>query len=285
MWKIKIPNGMEEEWTLRLYEKGWFSFYIEEAIEQITTDEGYSYQKNPAESSLLFLSAEEGQRAEDAAALLEIFVSDVEEAEPPAPPAPYENVELGSGWTLVYPPFQGEKQKKEIRIDPQGAFGTGVHMTTRDALSLLAGRDFTGMAAADIGTGSGILAVTAALKGAAVDAFDIQPVSREVSLQADLNGVKDRIRVFEQNILETSLPEKAYDLYIINIGAAATKKWLKSAGVLPGRPDSVLLVSGIVDWAEAEIRRIFGEYGFYPMEHKQTKEWHTFLFAKGERHE
>ena len=61
-----------------------------------------------------------------------------------------------------------------IRLDPGLAFGTGTHPTTRMCLRWIAAHPPRGQGVLDYGCGSGILAIGAALHGAAsVDAVDI----------------------------------------------------------------------------------------------------------------
>ena len=63
-----------------------------------------------------------------------------------------------------------------IELDPGMAFGTGYHPTTYTCLEALEDIVKPGMAVLDVGTGSGILAITAAKLGASrVVALDIDP--------------------------------------------------------------------------------------------------------------
>jgi ribosomal protein L11 methyltransferase len=64
----------------------------------------------------------------------------------------------------VRPPWS-EGRAGDIVIDPGQAFGTGGHRTTRLCLELLAGLDAPGGTFADLGCGSGVLAIAAARLG------------------------------------------------------------------------------------------------------------------------
>ena len=69
-----------------------------------------------------------------------------------------------------------------IRLDPGQAFGTGDHPTTRNCLVLMERVGLRGKSVADVGCGSGILAIGAVLLGAAsVEAVDIDPIAVEVT--------------------------------------------------------------------------------------------------------
>jgi len=89
-----------------------------------------------------------------------------------------------------------------LELDPGMAFGTGTHGTTRLCLEAVEKLACEGNAfghgnttALDVGCGSGVLAIAAALFGASsVRAIDIDPVAVEVTNEnAAVNGVADRI--------------------------------------------------------------------------------------------
>lgn len=79
----------------------------------------------------------------------------------------------------------------ELAIDPERAFGTGEHATTRLALAELAAAIRPGDTVLDVGTGSGILALGALRVGAArATAFDVDPVAcRAAARNARRNGL------------------------------------------------------------------------------------------------
>ncbi|MFP5309967.1 MAG: 50S ribosomal protein L11 methyltransferase [Actinomycetes bacterium] len=79
-----------------------------------------------------------------------------------------------------------------IVLDPGRAFGSGHHATTTQCLELLAALDLAGARVLDVGCGTGVLAIGAALAGAAtVVAVDVDPDAVEVTLEnAARNGVE-----------------------------------------------------------------------------------------------
>ncbi|MBL8372206.1 MAG: 50S ribosomal protein L11 methyltransferase [Burkholderiaceae bacterium] len=108
--------------------------------------------------------------------------------------------------------------REVIRLDPGLAFGTGTHPTTRMCLRWIATRPLPGPRVLDYGCGSGILAIGAALMGAAdVDAVDIDPAAvTSTGQNAHANGV----------VLRAGSPELAsghYDLVLANILATPLK--------------------------------------------------------------
>ena len=94
-----------------------------------------------------------------------------------------------------------------IRLDPGLAFGTGTHPTTRMCLRWIAAQEseVQGARVLDYGCGSGILAIAAALHGAAaVDALDIDPAAvKSTRDNAQANGVA----------LHAGLPDEAQGVY------------------------------------------------------------------------
>src|SRR5690606_35979506 len=84
-----------------------------------------------------------------------------------------------------------------IRLLPGVGFGTAEHATTRGCLRILQRRVEPGMRIADVGAGTGILAIAAALLGAAQvlalesDALSSDTAERNVAL----NQVADRVAV------------------------------------------------------------------------------------------
>ncbi len=100
-----------------------------------------------------------------------------------------------------------------ILLDPGLAFGTGTHPTTRLCLEWLDGHEIEGKTVIDYGCGSGILALAAALLGAAsVIGVDNDPQALVATLDnAARNGVT--IRVY----LPKEAPQEPVDILVANI--------------------------------------------------------------------
>lgn len=79
----------------------------------------------------------------------------------------------------------------DMVINPEMSFGTGHHPTTRMVLEILAEHDLKGRSLIDVGCGSGILAVAAAMAGATwIAAIDNDPVCTDsTENNARINGI------------------------------------------------------------------------------------------------
>jgi ribosomal protein L11 methyltransferase len=93
----------------------------------------------------------------------------------------------------VRPPWEAPstRTKLDVVIDPGRAFGTGAHPTTRLCLELLLSLQ-PGGTLADVGCGSGVLAITAARLGwSPVRALDLDPAAIEATREnARANGIE-----------------------------------------------------------------------------------------------
>jgi len=141
--------------------------------------------------------------------------------------------------------------RRHIRLDPGLAFGTGTHATTRMCLRWMALARQSGHAGwprvLDYGCGSGILAICAALHGAAeVDAVDIDP--------AAVRATQDNAQA-NQVLVQAGLPDAAvgaYDLVLANILSTPLKLLapLLCAHVAPG---GALVLAGILERQADEV--------------------------------
>ena len=132
-----------------------------------------------------------------------------------------------------------------IRLDPGMAFGTGEHPTTRLCLESLETRLRPDHAVLDLGTGSGILAIAAALMGAErVIAVDIDPVAVSVAREnVAVNGVEGRVQVLEGSL---DAAEPPFDLILANLNSAIIIQMAPELARALA-PEGTLITSGIGD--------------------------------------
>jgi ribosomal protein L11 methyltransferase len=148
--------------------------------------------------------------------------------------------------------------RRVIRLDPGLAFGTGTHPTTRLCLQWIAAQaDAWGAApprVLDYGCGSGILAIAAALHGAAdVTAVDIDPAAVQATrANAQANGVA----------LRAGLPDTAegrYGVVLANI-LATPLKLLAPLLAERVRAGGWLVLAGILERQAAELRAAYAPW-------------------------
>jgi ribosomal protein L11 methyltransferase len=86
-----------------------------------------------------------------------------------------------------------------VVVDPETAFGSGEHGSTRAALALLDRYVTPGDRVLDLGSGSGILSIAAVkLDAARASGIEVDPEANEVARRnAERNGVTDRVNFFE----------------------------------------------------------------------------------------
>lgn len=168
------------------------------------------------------------------------------------------------GESLVIKPSWEEYTPKEgehvIKIDPGMAFGTGTHHTTNMCMARLEKVLPANAEVFDVGTGSGILAIAAALLGAkSIKAVDIDAVAVRVAREniAD-NGLEDKIEVKEGDLLRGT--EGQADVIIANIIADIIIMLLKD---IPGKlkDDGIFLASGIISDRRADVEAAAAEVG------------------------
>lgn len=103
-----------------------------------------------------------------------------------------------------------------ILIDPKMSFGTGHHQTTLLILKEILAMELSGKSVLDMGCGTGVLAILAAMKGAApVTAIDIEEWAYNNAMEnVVLNGMTS-IRVLQGGA--ELLGEERYDVIFANI--------------------------------------------------------------------
>jgi ribosomal protein L11 methyltransferase len=153
---------------------------------------------------------------------------------------------------IIAPPWSEIEEAVDrivIRIEPGMAFGTGTHETTRLCLAAIE-KYFKGGSFLDVGTGTGILAIAAALLSpqARVEACDTDTDAVEIAREnAHLNGVAERISFRTGTIEEASTASAS--LVCANLTADVIVPLLPE---LIGASCGHLILSGILD-SQAEI--------------------------------
>lgn len=151
-----------------------------------------------------------------------------------------------------------------IELDPGRSWGHGAHPTTRLCLVEIermldaANAEKREVTVVDVGCGSGVLSVAAALLGAArVEAFDLDPEAVKATTEnARRNGVADRVQVHRVEPGHSLTPLDALnapaDVIVANIGAA-TLVDLAPHLLAHLAPTGKLVLSGLLDPPPPEV--------------------------------
>ena len=164
-------------------------------------------------------------------------------------------------------------------IDPGHAFGSASHETTRMCLEAVVELVTPGCAVADIGCGSGVLAIAAARRGATtVVATDIAADAIVATLDNALtNNVADLVEVSTATINE--LEPTRFDVVFANIGAA-TLSSMAAALVQVTKPEGVLVLSGLLGEQVETVIESFEQTGALRTEVRADGEWRTVLMKR-----
>ncbi|MBZ0312447.1 50S ribosomal protein L11 methyltransferase [Clostridium butyricum] len=193
---------------------------------------------------------------------------------------PFEPVDLNNGWIIAEPEAEVSFEKGKINFESQGSFGTGLHETTQDFLRYILDEDFSGLKVLDLGTGSGILSIAAALKNAEhVTALDIRDVTEEVMYNAVLNNITNIDVVINDVTSHESNVKENYDVVFINIGGDETLSCMDLINEVI-KDDGKLFVSGLVEWSSDEIYKELNKMGYNLIKKTKTNEWVTMVLQK-----
>ena len=173
---------------------------------------------------------------------------------------------------LDYAPKEGDIV---LDLDPGMAFGTGLHPTTRLCLSALEKYVRPDINILDLGTGSGILAISAAKLGGptvTITALDTDPIAVEATEQnVERNGLSAQIEVGQGSTIAAS-EAGPYDLVVANILASVIIELARPLYTLI-EPGGMLISSGIfIDRGEAVIEALTAA-GLPVQERVQEGDW------------
>ncbi len=180
---------------------------------------------------------------------------------------------LVEGFCYVRAPFHPHRDdvKYEIEIEPKMSFGTAHHATTYLMLSLLEAEPVEGRRVLDMGSGTGVLAILAAMKGAAyVEAVDIDEWAfRNARENFERNGVDVTPLLGDASLLTD---DKSFDIILANINRNILLRDMQAyARVL--KPGGTLLLSGFYEHDVESLRDKAETLGLRLVQQKSRNEW------------
>ncbi len=182
-----------------------------------------------------------------------------------------EFVPIRSGAFLVRPTWSEAVagDAVELVLDPGMAFGTGLHPTTQQCLEALSTLPLEGQSVLDVGTGSGILAIAAAKRGASpVVAVDTDMLAVDAARE---NAVRNGVAIPVGRGSAVDVPGR-FDIVIANIVSAVLQRIAPDlAARLAG--GGTLLVAGISAPAERATREAFAQAGLSVLDRTVRNDW------------
>lgn len=191
---------------------------------------------------------------------------------------------------FVVPSFEIDEFKKNpqgdlfIEMDPENAFGTGQHQTTKLCLkniALLLGdmpkQELATLRALDVGTGSGILAILLKKLGAA------QVIATETDedavLTAQRNAEKNNVTVDIYEVKEThTYKPRSYDFIVANI-LAPTLIDMAPDLVQACSTNGVILLSGILVSQANDVIDTYERLGVKLKKQENLDDWCALIFV------
>ena len=167
--------------------------------------------------------------------------------------------------------------RKIIRLDPESAFGTGSHPSTRLCIEALDNDPPVGQTIADLGCGSGILSITA-LKLGAKSTFSVDTDSLAISATRTNSALNDlhekNLNFFHGSIeeIEANMPKEKIDLVLCNILAPVIKLLGPGLKKIIGLKGKVILSGLLVEQIE-ELQEFFLPLGWQVLEIKTKDQW------------
>ena len=194
----------------------------------------------------------------------------------------YKPIKIGEKIVIVPAWEKYTQQEGEIivRMDPGMAFGTGTHETTRLVIKLLEKYIKNDMRVADVGCGSGILAICASKLGAKeCKAYDIDPVAVKVANENIKDSGLTNVTCEVSDLLRQVDKSEPYDVICANIVADIIIRMMPDVGAFMNE-SSVILASGIIIERSQDVISAFEAHGFKIVERVDENGWCALAVMK-----
>lgn len=183
---------------------------------------------------------------------------------------------------LVVPEWlhpENPENRVEVLLDPGMIFGTGAHASTQMCMRELERAIQGGEQVLDLGSGSGILSITAVLLGAAhATGVDIDPKAEDIAREnAAINQIfSDRFTAVTGDVIgDRAMMESLkghYDVVLANIVADVI---IPLSRVVPEflQEDSIFICSGILNTRLDEVLAALEKNGLQILSSEQQEDW------------
>jgi ribosomal protein L11 methyltransferase len=195
----------------------------------------------------------------------------------------YHPVKISERFTIVptweeYSPVKSDELI--IELDPGMAFGTGTHPTTVMCIQALERTVKAGDQVIDVGTGSGVLSIAAAMLGAEkIRAYDLDEVAvRSARLNIKLNKVSEVVTVAQNNLLD-GVEDLSADVVVANILAEVILRFTEDVARVV-KPDGYFIASGIIQPKKDQVKEALIQVGFEIEESILMEDWVALIAKK-----
>ncbi|RDU35429.1 50S ribosomal protein L11 methyltransferase [Neobacillus piezotolerans] len=195
----------------------------------------------------------------------------------------YNPVKISERFTVVptwedYTPVSSDELI--IELDPGMAFGTGTHPTTVMCIQALERTVKAGDEVIDVGTGSGVLSIAAALLGAAnIRAYDLDEVAvKSAKLNIKLNKVQEKVSVAQNNLLD-GIEDHSADVIVANILAEVILRFTEDVARVV-KPGGTFIASGIIQAKKDLVKDAIINEGFSIVETILMEDWVAIIAQK-----
>ncbi len=159
-----------------------------------------------------------------------------------------------------------------IIIDPKMSFGTGYHETTRLMIRMLDKSLTPGMKVLDVGTGTGVLAITAVKLGASQaigidnDEWSFENANENITK----NSVDGKVTIRLGSL--GNVTELGFDIVLVNIHYRVIVEMMEELVEFLS-PKGFMLISGMLESDETDMRDLMQKSGIEVEEILQEGEW------------
>ena len=189
------------------------------------------------------------------------------------------DVTVAPPWTVT--PALRAQSKHLVIIQPSMGFGTAHHASTRLCLSWLQQLPLAGVRVLDVGTGSGVLAITAACLGATTSTgIDVDPDAlanaRENIALNDATGVE--LHELDLSAAPAGLDQR-FDVILANLTGGLLSRDVAAFQRLSA-PGARLIISGFQTHEIAQVVCAFRDAGWTSVGETEDETWVGALLAR-----
>ena len=182
---------------------------------------------------------------------------------------------------VIKPTFKNYKEKENqivITIDPKMSFGTGEHATTKIVLLFLEKYLQKDSKVLDIGSGTAVLSIAASKLGAR----EVFAIDNDEWCFLNGNENIEKNNLTNVTVLHSTvdkLEEDNFDLVLANINKNVLLE-IKQDISAKCKSNGIVILSGILETDEIEIKRQFARVGLTALDQNQIDEWIGIVFKK-----